>query len=68
LIVKEAFMIEPTETESKETLDKFVDTVIDAVKLTEQNAEVFKEFPKTTIISRPDETKAARDLIVKYEK
>lgn len=68
LIVKEAFMIEPTETESKETLDKFVDTIIDAVKLTEQNIEVFKEFPKTTIISRPDETKAARDLIVKYDK
>jgi glycine dehydrogenase subunit 2 len=68
LIVKEAFMIEPTETESKETLDKFVDSIIDAVKLAEQNAQVFKEFPKTTVISRPDETKAAKDLIVKYEK
>ncbi|PMP86867.1 MAG: glycine dehydrogenase (aminomethyl-transferring) [Thermodesulfobium narugense] len=65
LIVKEAFMIEPTETESMETLDKFVDAIIDAVKLAEQNPEAFKEFPKTTVISRPDETKAAKDLIVK---
>ncbi|AEE14770.1 aromatic amino acid beta-eliminating lyase/threonine aldolase [Thermodesulfobium narugense DSM 14796] len=65
LIVKEAFMIEPTETESKETLDKFIGAIIDAVKLAEQNPVAFKELPKTTVISRPDETKAAKDLVVK---
>ncbi len=62
LVVKEAIMIEPTETESKETLDKFIDLMITADKLSSENPDAFKDFPKTMPISRPDEVKAARDL------
>ncbi len=62
LIVKEAIMIEPTETESKETLDDFCDKMIKAVKLAKENSEIFASFPKTMPICRPDETKAAREL------
>ncbi len=62
LIVKEAMMIEPTETESKETLDKFIEIMIELARLAETNPEAFKEFPKTTPVGRLDEVKAAKDL------
>jgi len=60
--VPEAIMIEPTETESKQTMDDFVDKMIAADALSKTNPAAFKEFPKTMPISRPDETKAARDV------
>ena len=66
LIVKEAIMIEPTETESKETLDLFCDTVIQACKLADTDPESFHDFPKTLPISRPDETRAARQLDIRF--
>ena len=55
-------MIEPTETESKETLDAFIDAMIELAKLAEKDPAKFKEFPKTTPIKRLDEVKAVKDL------
>ncbi len=62
LTVKEAIMIEPTENESKQTLDDFVVLMLAADKLSQTDPESFKNFPKTMSVSRPDEVKAARDL------
>jgi glycine dehydrogenase subunit 2 len=62
LTVKEAIMIEPTETESKQTMDEFIAAMIEADALSRTNPEIFKTFPKTMPVSRPDEVKAARDL------
>ncbi|MFQ5952667.1 MAG: aminomethyl-transferring glycine dehydrogenase subunit GcvPB, partial [Candidatus Omnitrophota bacterium] len=62
LIVKEAMMIEPTETESKETLDRFAEVMIELAKLAEKDPEAFKEFPRTTPVRRLDEVKAAKDM------
>jgi glycine dehydrogenase subunit 2 len=57
MIVKEAIMIEPTETEIKTTMDAFIDTMIEAARLAESNPEVFATMPVTLL----DETKAARE-------
>jgi len=62
LVVEEAIMIEPTETESKQTLDNFIDVMIEISELAEKNPEVLKNSPVNTVISRPDETKAAREI------
>jgi len=62
LVVKEAIMIEPTETESKETLDRFIDVMLEAARLAENNPDVLKNAPTTMPVSRLDETKAAREL------
>lgn len=62
LIVKEALMIEPTETESKETLDYFIHCMREADRLARENPKVLKNAPQTMPISRLDETKAARDM------
>jgi glycine dehydrogenase subunit 2 len=61
MIVKEAIMIEPTETESKTTLDAFIDAMREAAELAEKDPAVLKRAPVTTPISRLDETKAARE-------
>ena len=60
-IVREALMIEPTETESKETLDAFAETLF---RITEEPADLLHEAPHTTPISRPDEVQAARQPIM----
>ncbi len=65
LIVKESIMIEPTETESKETLDEFIDAMIEIAKEAEKDPEILKNAPYNTIIKRVDEVKAARRPIVK---
>lgn len=57
ITVKESMMIEPTETESKETLDAFAEALI---RITDEPAEILHSAPHTTAISRPDEVKAAR--------
>ena len=62
LIVKEAMMIEPTETESKETLDNFIEAMLEAAKLAEENPDILKNAPVTTPVLRLDEVKAAREL------
>lgn len=68
LNVEECIMIEPTETESKETLDSFVDTMIQIAKEAEENPEIVQEAPHTTVVGRLDETMAARKPILKYQR
>lgn len=64
LIVEEAMMIEPTETESKETLDRFCDAMIAIAKEVDQYPELIKKAPHTRPIGRLDEVRAARNLDV----
>lgn len=66
LIVHEAIMIEPTETESKETLDGFIDTMIKIAEEADADPQLLKNAPYDTPIRRVDEAKAARDLILKW--
>jgi len=61
LIVKDAIMIEPTETESKATLDAFIEVMIEAARTAESNPQALHDAPLTTPVSRLDETKAARE-------
>jgi glycine dehydrogenase subunit 2 len=61
LIVEEALMIEPTETEAKETLDAFCDAMIQIAREAETNAGVIHDAPVTTAVRRLDQTKAARE-------
>lgn len=68
LNVEEGLMIEPTETESKETLDEFIDAMIQIAKEAEESPEVVQQAPHTTIIKRMDETTAARKPILRYQK
>jgi glycine dehydrogenase subunit 2 len=63
LTVPEAMMIEPTETESKETLDAFAEVLF---RITEESPELLHEAPHSTIISRPDEVRAARQPTLKW--
>ena len=66
LIVHEALMIEPTETESKESLDAFADALIAINKEIDENPEALHQAPSNTPVSRLDEGLAARNLNVKY--
>jgi glycine dehydrogenase subunit 2 len=68
LNVEECIMIEPTETESKETLDSFVDIMIQIAKEAEVNPEIVQEAPHTTVVGRMDETTAARKPVLKYQR
>ncbi|RAS87806.1 aminomethyl-transferring glycine dehydrogenase subunit GcvPB [Priestia endophytica] len=68
LNVEECLMIEPTETESKETLDAFADVMIQIAKEVEENPDVVLNAPHTTIIGRLDEVQAARQPILRYTK
>jgi glycine dehydrogenase subunit 2 len=62
LIVPEAFMIEPTETESRETLDHFAEVLISIAREAETDPEKLKHAPLTTPVGRLDEVRAAREL------
>ena len=64
LIVNEAIMIEPTETESKEQMDVFIEAMIEIAELAEKNPDEVKKCPVTTPVSRLDETTAARKPVV----
>ncbi|MDE3839563.1 glycine dehydrogenase (aminomethyl-transferring) [Bacillus methanolicus] len=68
LNVEECIMIEPTETESKETLDAFIDAMIQIAKEAEENPEIVQEAPHTTVVGRLDEALAARKPILRYVK
>jgi len=68
LNVEEAIMIEPTETESKETLDEFIDTMIQIANEAENDPEIVQEAPHTTVLKRLDETTAARKPVLRYQK
>jgi glycine cleavage system P protein (glycine dehydrogenase) subunit 2 len=61
LIVKEAIMIEPTETESKQTLDAFIAVMKEAAELARTEPEELQAAPITMPVTRLDETKAARE-------
>ncbi|MFE5427095.1 aminomethyl-transferring glycine dehydrogenase subunit GcvPB [Peribacillus simplex] len=67
LNVEEGMMIEPTETESKETLDAFIDAMIQIAKEAEETPEIVQEAPHTTVIKRLDETLAARKPVLRYQ-
>ena len=67
LVVKEALMIEPTETESKETPDEFIDAMIQIAEEAQTDPEHVRNAPHTTFISRPDEAKAARLPILEVQ-
>jgi glycine dehydrogenase subunit 2 len=62
LIVPEAIMVEPTETENKETLDQFINDLIEIAELTDTNPEVIQAAPVTLPVTRLDETAAARNM------
>lgn len=68
LNVEEALMVEPTETEAKETLDGFIETMFQISAEAKENPERVQEAPHTTIVSRMDETLAARKPVLKYNK
>ncbi len=67
LIVHEALMIEPTETESKETLDAFAEAMLQIAGEAHTNPEVLHSAPHATPFGRVDEVKAAKDLILTWE-
>jgi len=64
LIVHEALMIEPTETENKDTLDAFADTMIKIAEEAKTQPDLLHNAPSTTKFGRMDEVKAARELVL----
>lgn len=63
LVVDEAVMVEPTETESKETLDAFAEALF---RITEESSDLIEDAPHSTKISRPDDVVAARKPILRW--
>ena len=66
LIVEEALMFEPTETESRETLDEAAAVLKDIRAQADADPEALHTAPHTTPIGRPDEVKAARHPVLRY--
>ncbi len=66
LLFHQAIMIEPTETESKETIDSFIEVMWKIAVEAAEDPSILKRAPHNTPISRPDETRAARQPILKY--
>ncbi len=67
LIVKGAMMIEPTETESRETLDEFIDAMVKIKEEAEKQPELVKGAPHTTLVKRLDAVKAAREPELRWK-
>jgi glycine dehydrogenase subunit 2 len=67
LIVHEALMIEPTETETKETLDRFVEALLQIAEEAKNNPDILLNAPTKAPFGRFDEVKAAKDLILKTQ-
>ena len=67
LIVKGALMIEPTETESKETIDGFIEAMKDIARQAESSPGIFHDAPYMPVASRPDETTAARSPKLRWK-
>jgi glycine dehydrogenase subunit 2 len=61
LIVEEAMMVEPTETESRETLDAFAEAMLQVAREAAESPELLQQAPVTTPVRRLDEAKAARE-------
>lgn len=68
LIVPECLMIEPTETETKETLDSFCDALIAICEEAKSDADLLHNAPSTQIVGRLDETLAVKKLDVRWKK
>ena len=66
LVVPEALMIEPTETEAKETLDAFAEAVLAIAREAAEEPETVKGAPYTRPVQRLDEVKAVKQLVVRY--
>ena len=66
LIVHEALMFEPTETETPDTLDEAAAVLAEILRRAKENPEALHAAPVTTVIGRPDETAAARRPVVRY--
>jgi glycine dehydrogenase subunit 2 len=66
LIVPEALMIEPTETETKETLDAFADAMVTIVREAADRPELLKEAPHARPVKRLDEVRAVKHPVVRY--
>jgi glycine dehydrogenase subunit 2 len=67
LLFHESMMIEPTETESLETLDEFIEVMHKVAKEARETPEVVKDAPISTLIRKPDETTAAKNPILTYK-
>ncbi len=67
LIVKDALMIEPTETESRETLDRFIEVMVEIAEEAIKNDELLREAPHMTPVRRLDEVQAARKPILRWK-
>jgi glycine dehydrogenase subunit 2 len=67
LLVPECLLIEPTETESKETLDNFVAAMIEIARAAREDGVSYKEAPYTMPVRRLDDVKAARQLDLRYQ-
>ncbi|MDR2795456.1 MAG: aminomethyl-transferring glycine dehydrogenase subunit GcvPB [Spirochaetaceae bacterium] len=66
LIVHEALMVEPTETESRETLDAVIETFFRLYDKAQTSPDALRAAPVTTVIGRPDDVKAAREPKLRY--
>jgi glycine dehydrogenase subunit 2 len=66
LVVPEALMIEPTETEAKETLDAFADAMVEIAREASEEPEQLKSAPHGRPVGRLDEVKAAKRVVVRY--
>src|SRR5712692_9376425 len=66
LVVEEAMMVEPTETETKETLDAFAEAMVQVAREAEEDPDLLHEAPITTPVRRLDEAKAARELKLRW--
>jgi glycine dehydrogenase subunit 2 len=66
LVVEEAMMVEPTETESKETLDAFAEALVQVAREAAEDPHLLHEAPVTTPVRRLDEARAARSLKVRW--
>jgi glycine dehydrogenase subunit 2 len=68
LIVHEALMLEPTETESKDTIDAVCETLLSLYSLAQRDPEALRRAPEHTVIGRPDEVTAARSPVLRWNK
>jgi glycine dehydrogenase subunit 2 len=66
LVVPEALMIEPTETEAKETLDAFAEAMLAIAREARDDPDVIRDAPHVRPVKRLDEVKAAKRAVVKY--
>ncbi|SET00124.1 glycine dehydrogenase (decarboxylating) beta subunit [Natronincola peptidivorans] len=68
LIVEQAIMVEPTETENLQTIDGFIEVMIQIAKEADENPQILKNAPYDTPVRRIDEVKAARNPILKWKR